>query len=465
MTSGWLTYSLKRQIVLSLTLSALATILLICGWFYWEFETATSDLRNSTLVSRADMIAHRLAAAPDGSVDFSLPKALVKAYDGHGLHHRYSVRDEQGHTLFGTLDFPTAPAPATASDQEEGTLYHFTDASQTPVAHMVGVARLVEVGGRKLMIQVEEASTGHLVQARALMEIALERGGWIMLPLALIPLCVSLIIIRRTLAPVVSLSATAATIGPATTNIRLPERHVPVEVLPLVQAINLALDRLEDGFRIQKEFTAGAAHELRTPLAVLSAHVDNLSDRETARALRKDIEGMAHVVNQLLRVAQVEALTLEHSELADLTVVAAEVVGHLAPLALRDGKAIALEAEDVPVPVKGSAEAIEHAIRNLAHNALKHTAAGSVVTVVVRADTGAPEVVVSDHGPGIPEDLRERIFERFWRADRRSNGAGLGLSIVKRVMELHGGQVLVGDTPGGGAQFTLRFAADADRHA
>ena len=459
MRSSWLTFSLRRQIVFSLSLTALATITLICGWFYWQFETATGDLRHSTLISRADMIAGHLTAAPDGTVAFSPPPVMVNAYSGHGLHHRYSVRDEQGRILFANPEHPTGAAPDAVSEREDGSLYHYRDASMTPPAHMVGVARLVEIGGHRLLIQVEEASADHLVQVRALAEVSLERGGWLMLPLLLVPLGVSLIIIRRTLAPVTALSASAAAIGPTSTEVRLPEQGVPVEVLPLVQAINLALGRLEDGFRIQREFTAGAAHELRTPLAVLTAHADALPDRDTARALRRDIDAMAHITNQLLRVAQVEALALDGHEQADLTAIAAEVVGHLAPLAVREGKAIELEAAEEPVTVPGSADAIEHALRNLAHNALIHTAPGSMVTVSVGLEGGAAAMAVRDHGPGVPLAARERVFERFWRADRRSNGAGLGLAIVKRVMELHGGGVELTDAPGGGALFTLRFPA------
>jgi signal transduction histidine kinase len=459
MHQGWLTFSLRRQIVLSLSLTALATIALICGWFYWQFETATSDLRNSTLVSRTDMIVQHLTVAPDGGIDFSPPSVLARAYGGHGEHHRYSVRDEQGLALFGNAEHPTGRAPPMVSEQEDGTLYHYRDMSMTPPTHMVGVARLVQLGGRRLLIQVEEAAPDRLVQARALVEVSLERGGWMMLPLVLVPLGVSLIIIRRTLAPITALSATAAAIGPTSTDVRLSEQGVPVEVLPLVRAINQALDRLEDGFRIQREFTAGAAHELRTPLAVLTAHVDNLPCQETARALHRDIDAMTHVTNQLLRVAQVEALVLDEAEQADLTAIAGEVAGHLAPLAVRKGKAIELEADAGSVTVNGSSEAIEHALRNLAHNALIHTAPGSVVTVSVGVEGGTPVVAVRDHGPGVPVALRARVFERFWRADRRSNGAGLGLAIVKRVMELHGGRVDVDDAPGGGALFILRFTA------
>ncbi len=173
--------------------------------------------------------------------------------------------------------------------------------------------------------------------------------------------------------------------------------------------------------------------------------------------LRKDIEVMAHLTGQLLKVAQLESLAIREDEQADLNVIAGEVVGHLAPLAVRSGKEIELEEAESAATVRGSAEAIGHAVQNLAHNAIVHTTAGSVVTVSVGTSDNGLTVTVRDHGPGVPPELRERVFERFWRADRRTSGAGLGLAIVRSVMTTHGGQVTVDGASGGGALFTLSF--------
>ena len=322
---------------------------------------------------------------------------------------------------------------------------------------MTGYAQFIEIGSHRLLLQVEEAARDQLVLARALVEIMIENSAWAMLPLLLVPLGVSLFIIRRSLEPVMALSAKAAAIGPASTDVRLPEHGVPIEILPLVQAINQALNRLDDGFRMQREFTAGAAHELRTPLAVLTAHVGTLPDPRTASMLRKDIEVMTHLTGQLLKVAQLEFLAIGENERADLNLIAADVVGHLAPLAVRSGKDIELVETEGPAMVWGSAEAICHAVQNLAHNAIIHTAPDSVVTVSVDCADDGLVVTVSDHGPGVPIELRERIFERFWRADRRTSGAGLGLAIVRAVMTSHGGQVSVNEATGEGALFTLWF--------
>ena len=266
---------------------------------------------------------------------------------------------------------------------------------------------------------------------------------------------ISVVTIRSSLAPLLSLSRQAGAIGPASVGIRLPEDRIPREILPLVHAVNRAFERLEDGLRLQREFTADAAHELRTPLAVLGVHIDTLADREAATALRRDLDAMARLVTQLLKAAQVEALLVAPGEMAELGAVAAEVAAWLAPMAVAEGRSIELVQPDHPVDVRGNAEAILHAIRNLLENALAHTPRGTTVTITVAADP--PRVMVRDHGPGVPAELRDRVFQRFWRAQHRRTGTGLGLAIVRRTMEAHGGTAHLEDSGGTGALFVLEF--------
>ena len=230
-------------------------------------------------------------------------------------------------------------------------------------------------------------------------------------------------------------------------------RRVPI--MPLVTAVNQALDRLEEGFRLQRQFTADAAHQLRTPLAILRTRIETLDDRAAQQALHADIESMSRLVAQLLEIAELDTLVRDPGETADLRAVCAEVVGSIAPFAIAQHKDIALKGTDAPVLIQGNSEMIQRAIFNLAENAIKFTAKDTSVDVEVREDGS---VRVRDCGPGIAEAERELIFQRFWRADRRrSDGAGLGLSIVRAVADDHGATIAVANLPGGGAEFTLRF--------
>jgi signal transduction histidine kinase len=170
--------------------------------------------------------------------------------------------------------------------------------------------------------------------------------------------------------------------------------------------------------------------------------------------LRADVDRMARLVNQLLMVAQLEALTIHPDDKADLSAVATELAALLAPLAIKAERGVAVLNADRPVMVRGNRDALYQALRNLVENALKFTPPGTEIEIEIDR-SGA--VTVSDRGPGIPEPQREHLFRRFWRADRRqSGGAGLGLAIAHRIATAHAGHLTVADNPGGGARFTLR---------
>jgi signal transduction histidine kinase len=283
----------------------------------------------------------------------------------------------------------------------------------------------------------------------------LRDAAWVFPVVAAVVLAVTVWTIRTSLKPVRAASDNAARITPGDTGVRLPSTGLPTELIPLVAAVNEALDRLEKGFDAQRQFTANAAHELRTPLAILTAGLETLPVSAEVERLRQDAERMNRLVAQLLRVARLDAQPMDLGQTVDLGRVAGEVVERLAPWGARHGRSLAFEPADQPTLVRGDPDALGDAIRNLVENAIAHGPEGEEVTVKV---AGEGSVSVIDRGPGVPEELRSRIFERFWRSrERRSSGvgAGLGLSIVSEIARTHGGRVTVGDAPGGGACFVL----------
>ncbi|MDT0617475.1 ATP-binding protein [Salinisphaera sp. P385] len=301
------------------------------------------------------------------------------------------------------------------------------------------------------------AALGREALAHELLAEFVTDMAWLIPVIALAALAMAVITVRRSLRPLRETSALAARIGPAHTDIRLPEAELPSELKPLVGAVNRALERLDTAFAQQRRFTADAAHQLRTPLAILSANIEASEGDGQIAALRADTARMNRLVDQLLRVARLEAEPLDTSARVDLVSIARRVVGALAALAIRQERELVLVGAEAAVFVTGNEDAIENAMRNLIENALAHTPANTEVTVTVDRPG---RVSVADRGRGIAEAERAHLFDRFWRGrDSPAGGAGLGLAIVAEIMRAHGGRVDVGKAPGGGAAFTLVFGA------
>jgi signal transduction histidine kinase len=273
------------------------------------------------------------------------------------------------------------------------------------------------------------------------------------IPLFLATLLVTAVTIRHTLRPVARLSAQAGAITPRTTGLRLESRKVPQEVQPLVESFNAALERLDEGFALQRRFTANAAHQLRTPLAILRARLDGLPARPEVELLKRDCDRIARVVTQLLAISRLEARQIELTETVELVGLAESIVADMAPLAIGGGRSLSLDAPAMPVLAHGNSAALRDALLNLIDNALRYGPAGEAVEVVVRPGAS---LAVADRGPGVPSEDRLHVFEPFWRGrDNADSGSGLGLAIVQEIAAAHGGRASAAPRPGGGAVFRI----------
>jgi signal transduction histidine kinase len=318
---------------------------------------------------------------------------------------------------------------------------------------LYGLSSAAELRGKRVWVQVAFVASDILFDS--VLQDFLEEVAWIWIPFVGVLILVNLAVTRIGLRRLRVAARQAAKIGPADFTVRLPEHGLPGEVFTLVSAINIALDRLEGEFNLQRGFIADAAHELRTPVSVLKTHVGLLPASPDFDRLRDEVRTLERLVNQLLDSARIETIRLNSHTKADLTKIAKDVVSHLAPIAIEQDRSLEVISNGAPVIIQGDEDSLFRAVRNVVENALRHTRPKTIVTVTVDAPS---TLRVEDHGPGVPNDQRELIFQRFWQGNRdRGAGAGLGMDIVRRTVAAHGGSITVDDVPQGGALFTLRF--------
>jgi signal transduction histidine kinase len=320
----------------------------------------------------------------------------------------------------------------------------------------------LEDGG--VTIQVSNSAARHYPLFRNI-------GPWLLLPLTLMTAVLGGLIwlaVGRALRPLDKVRAEI--MGQAVPSLRAMEtRDLPAEVAPLGEALNALLQRLEQAFATERDFIANAAHELRTPLTAvrLQAQLADQARDAAQRAaaldqLRAGVDRAAHVVEQLLQMARLEpdAQQFAFAEVR-LDQLAKNAVADFSPQA--EDRRIDLGVGTCrPVRLSGHAESLRILLSNLIENALRHTPAGGRIDVDVDEEDGLARLDVADSGPGIPEEFRERVFDRFFRlAGPDTPGSGLGLPIARQAARLHGGEITLGESPAGGLRVRVALPTHA----
>ena len=432
--------SLQSRLAWRLAVVFAAVILATSLALFFHRHGVDTEIPADTLTRIIDHVAAGLSRGSDGA-----PRLDLDEDDGA---FDYAVVGDDGRVLLASSN---PPAPIAAGGWSEGYLRRHGPSGERIAAFTHADTPLGRV---EIRVELDNRPGGRGLGplGRELRDEMLP----ILLPTLLAALAIGALTLRGGLRPLQMLAREAARITPAESERRLPAEGLPRELGPLVRAINAALDRLDQGFRAQRDFTADAAHQLRTPLAILAAHLDTLGDRAVAASLREDVARMSRLVEQLLLVAELEALTLKPDERADLSALAIEVAQAVAPLALALRRSVAVAGAEAPVFVHGNHDALHQALRNLVENAINHTAEGTTVDILVGARPA--RLSVRDRGPGVAPAERQMLFQRFWRADgANGRGAGLGLAIVQRIATAHGARVFVEDAAGGGAAFVIEF--------
>lgn len=315
--------------------------------------------------------------------------------------------------------------------------------------------------------------TGHqliqVAQPTALRTELAARTAWKLLApvLVLLPLLgvAGWWIVGRGLAPLGRIAQAVKQRSPAALT-PVPTAGLPSEIRPLAESLNDLLNRLDQSFTLQRRFAADAAHELRTPLTALTLQVQLAeraqTDEDRARSferLRQGLRRATRLVQQLLTMARLDPDAAASEPAAiDVGTLVGSVVDDLRPLAKERSIEIAADDSTGGATVSGNEDALRILFNNLVDNAIRYTPAGGRVTANAVRNGDHVEVRVEDTGPGIAEEERERVFDRFYRASTAGDsGTGLGLAIAAQVADLHRGRIALGSGPAGGLSVCVRL--------
>jgi signal transduction histidine kinase len=445
---GWLrSDTLLRRVCVSLALVSILAMLAEVGLVVLKYGFDHDALIASGTTHEADIIAASLAFRPDGSLAFAPPKALMKTFARYPQDYAFEVLRDDGHVYSDrNRQLLTAMWPSVSWDQ---------DAAWRSAVNHGQVVRILadryDRHGASFLVRVTLGSDPAGLRFVLLRDEMTDHVLVSMLPLTALVLLVNVLVVRRSLRPLAVAAQHAASLDVSRGGLRLASDRMPAEIGAMVQAINQALARVDEVLQFQRDFMSMVAHELRTPLAVLSLRLDAASDagRESTKAV---VGEMTRLVAQLLRVAQLEVGAAEPKQMVDLTEVARELVERLAPLALDQDRELAFEDRGATA-VWGHRDAIMSALRNLVENALRATPTGSIVWLVAGPGTS---LHVRDYGVGVPPALSDKLFVPFVHGASRHDGTGLGLAIVARTMGLHGGRAWFENLPDG-CVFHLAF--------
>lgn len=427
--------SLRTQLLLWL----LVPLVLFVGVNIWvtyhnAIEMATV-VHDRMLLGSARIIGEQIHYEED-ALQVVIPPAALELFqsDSHDRVY-YRVVAANGKLLAGQ---PDLPAPPRMPRNEESVYFNasFRDDPVRIVAFSQPVFGVPAQGS--VLIEVAQTQHSYKTLSDRMWEHTVQQQ------LAILVLVVLLLLLglRHGLAPMMRLRDRVRRRKPGALE-ALDTAPVPTELAPLVHAINDYVQRLDDHMSAHGRFIANASHQLRTPLTLLNTQVNyglrsnDIDTKDAAlRAINNGVQHGIRLVNQLLTLSNAETGVGHPLRQADVNLVEAvqRVLEELATLAQAKNIDLGFEFAGAPVTVHATPSMLEELVANLVDNALRYTPAGGRVTVAVATAGQAILLRVEDNGPGIPEEERERVFERFYRLhEERSDGSGLGLAIVREI--------------------------------
>ncbi|HET8744331.1 MAG TPA: sensor histidine kinase [Ramlibacter sp.] len=437
--------SLRRYLLAGILVPVGLVIAVNAATLYRKTLDAVNTAYDRTLLASAKSIGEQLDVHgfdENAVLRATVPYSALEAFEADlqtRMYYRVSNLHGQLVSGFGDLPFWQGRIPA---QPPYAALVNFYDTTfrDNPVRVAVLLQPVAAPDGRGMaVIQVAET----LELRRRLTRRILFDFLWQQAALVGVIALVVLVVVQGATRPVRRLSGEMRA-RPAGDLTPISAEGAPRELLPLVDATNGVMARLAHMLENQKRFVRDTSHQLRTPLAVLKAQVQSalrgdVEPRQALQEIRDTVDRATVLANQMLSLAKVEQLrTQGEDQVNDLAQAVRNVALELAPL-IAD-KDLDFEIDTAPAPVRGHEWMLRELARNLLHNAVKHTPRGRALSVRVTADAEGAAFVVSDSGPGLPEELQPRLFQPFSAGDVRS-GSGLGLAICQEIVRALGGTI------------------------
>ena len=406
-------------------------------------EATATVVQDRLLLGSARIVAEQLRFE-DGAVQGRMPPAALELFQSSEIDRVfYRVITPDGRTVTG---YSELQLPDAVLQPEEPQFFDSLVRGQPVRAVVYLQPVLTETGIQPVRVQIAQTMQGHSRLAQDLWREAMVQQ---LVTLALVALLV-LAGLRACLRPLLQLRAAVLARRPGSLH-PLEIHAVPTELLPLVDAINQYALHLEQHTHAQKAFIQNAAHQLRTPLTLLTTQVsyairatDGSGRNESLTAIRSSVQQAVRLVNQLLMLSAAEAHGPAdlRGPTQPLDEIVRQVLEDMAGRAQAKGIDLGLESDQAELAVAADAVSLREIVMNLVDNAIRYAHEGGIVTTRIAANAGNVIVTVEDDGPGIPLEERQRVFERFYRIDDRlSDGCGLGLAIVKEFTARLGGRV------------------------
>ena len=447
--------SLRSQLLawLLVPLTLLAAVNAVTGY---ATARATADLVTDRMLLGSARVIAEETRAEDGLLQVTVPPAALEMFDtGAGDFVYVRLTDGAGRLVAGAADLPLPTGGADA--------YEAAYRGRTMRFHALDHALAGPGPHRGITVVVATSLVGRDAMVRRLWLTGLGQG-LALLATAGVFMAFGL---KRGLGPLIRLRDEVRARPTASLEPFAPET-VQSEIRPLVEAINGRIARVKAQLAAQHRFVTNAAHQLRTPLAVLNLQATyalrriGADDQATAlKAIQVGVGQMSRLAEQLLTLSRAEPGSRRaRDDRVRLGALARRVLEDVAGLALERGIDLGLDERDPAAEAAGDETMMGEMLVNLVDNALRYCPAGCSVTVVIETSGGEAVLAVQDDGPGLPPGEEERVFERFYRVEGTvPSGSGLGLSIVKEVAEVAGGRVAAIQSPGGGLRVEVRLPA------